>query len=270
MKKLLLLLLFIPLTFACSDDEEIIDNIPENIQLCTSVLYEYFDGNLAGYSAPINYTYSDSKIISETGVGWIVSSSPNGTTVETYNVFSENTFSNELLTTKDVTKELPDGSPDPESYVENFEYNDNGFLIKKTITWYYEGQSTDVYDIFYTWSNNNLTRQETTSNEFIIEINYDSNYNILERKLINPNTTEALWTITNTYDYSKNYAFTNSIGYNYDSYSVKNPTLTSYSSSSNRTYYYEYTYDENDYILTLSKTSSSDDNYLRTRTYTYN
>jgi len=269
MKKYLLLLLFIPL-FNCSDGEEIIDNVPDpNYLLCISDTNEYISGSYEGAEVTNTYTYSENKLISATLEGVVLS---NGVLVNNQNFYIDYTYSDDLLISVNRTEDLIGASGlNPLSNTEDYEYSNDGLLIKKTITMYDNGDITNIYEYFYSWSNNNLTRQMTDSDGNIVKImTFDSNNNILEYQLYHLG--ELINQHTYNYDYSKNSAFSNSISYVFSEDYPKgmNPLLSIYFLASDRTYNYENTYDDNGYILSYLRTSSTDANNLRRRTYTYN
>ena len=63
----------------------------------------------------------------------------------------------------------------------DYEYNDDGLIVKESITYFLNDEVISYEERFFSWTNENLTRQQTDENgQLISVINLDSNNNILE------------------------------------------------------------------------------------------
>ena len=269
MKKLILLL-FIPLVFACGTDEsngETSNQInDDNLILCTSYTRQKMNSNTEDYIWTASATYSGNKTISSSYIQYIYNSTTQSIDEKIW--YKNHIYSGDLEVSTYTNYEV-NGIATANSVSEDYEYNDDGLIIKESRTYFLNDEIISYEESFFSWTNNNLTRQQTDENgQLISVINLDSNNNILEE--IQYENGQIYREISRTYDYSKNSQFKNvenfwAFGY-YPHYPpnmpYQNPQITEYNSNNDCTYFYEHTYDQNEFTILTNKTSNCNSDYL--------
>ena len=268
MKKLILSLLF-PFIFACSSDDSNDNNNANDDNeaiLCTSYTRQEIISNVEGYIWTATANYAGNKTISSSYTQYL--SSPSSETVEERIWYKNHIYSGELEVSINTSYEV-DGISTTNTVTEDFEYDDEGFVVKETRTHYDNNEISSVSESFFTWTNNNLTRQQTDANgQLIAVINLDSNNNILEE--ITYENGQVNNVITRTYDYSKNAQFKNVENFWVFGYwphyppnkPYQNPILTKHSSNNDCTLFYEHSFDENDFQISTSRRSTCNPDFV--------
>jgi len=282
MKRLVLLAFLI--MFSCSKEKDSgdTDNNTEDLILCTSwskeYKYEPYDNDILNYSA----TYSGNKIISSSRQLRDYIDYPSDYTI--VNEYSTHIYNGELQTS---TRRTYEGEgyyfSIPYENVQElteYEYNDD-LLIKATISTYQVGTDNvaefeSSFELFYTWTNNNLTRQEKNSEGQLLEVlNFDNNNNIIEG-IRYYSDGQIYRVITMTYDYTKNSPFMNTTSFfpffsgGYVNKTYGNSQISIHHSDTDCTYYDEHTYNDNGFPISSVRTSSCDSDFLILYNWYYN
>jgi len=299
MKKLIFLLLFIPL-FNCSDGEDIVDNSPNtedvSLQMCVSVTIEYPNYCGGEITSAYSFNYDGNKIISGSLQRFYYSPSVflDCTEVDSSESLSEfeNTYSNDKLITKTTTKSNYTSESGYKTVIKEYEYNNDGLIANQTTNYYdVNGNNVEVTGSsflnpkFYNWINNNLTRQLTDeAGNVYMEFNYDSNYNQIKRYSYIGTTLRSEHTAV--YEIDKYDPFFNSHeDFKWDTNEItgrngKNPVLSinkiNWSPDENgalfpESYdvYRENTYDENDFLTVTTETRTDEESYLKVIRFYY-
>ena len=272
MKKLILLL-FIPLLFTCSSDDDNSNSENSNqisndddLILCTSYTRQRMNSNTEDYIWTASATYSGSKTISSSYIQYTYNSATQSVDEEIW--YKNHIYSGDLEVSTYTNYEV-NGVTTVNSVSEDYEYNDDGLIVKESITYFLNDEVISYEERFFSWTNENLTRQQTDENgQLISVINLDSNNNILEE--IQYENGQIYRVISRTYDYSKNSQFKNvenfwAFGY-YPHYPpnmpYQNPLISEHYSNNDCTYFYEHTYDQNDFQISSNRTSNCNSDYL--------
>ena len=260
MKKLILLL-FIPLVFACSSDSSDGDsnnsNENEDLILCKTFTIER--PNECGEQITTTYDFSfiGDKLISGSEL------SINYFDCETiyFQQNFNNSYSGDLLTQTNYTRTISNDEDVNETWNILYEYNNQGLITSKT---------SPIQDRFYSWLNNNSVCQVSdSSGQLVATIIYDENFNIIESRSVQSDGSEHI--IYREYDYSKKspWAEANSgFFYQYTSADRANPRISYSNNYSDNVFYYEYTYNSDDYVVELLR-SYNDDGVTRVYKYYY-
>ena len=281
-KEKLVLLAFL-IMFSCSKekDSKDTDNNTEDLVLCTSWSKEYqsgpYDNEVLNFSA----TYSGNKIISSSRQKIDYIGVTNDYTI--VNEYSTHIYNGELqISTRRSYQGEGDYLGIPLKNIQflmEYEYNDDDLLVKQTRTAYNLDEAISSYQLFYTWTNNNLTRQEKNSEGQLYEvINFDNNRNPIEVIQYSYSSPGQIFRIiTSTYDYTKNSPFMNTTSF-YPFYNDElevnktygNPLISNHYSNTDCTYYEEPIYNDNGFQISSVRTSSCDSDYLLLYNWYYN
>ena len=276
MKKLILLL-FIPLVFACSsdssDDNQQDNNNFDNYPKLTSFTVER-PNECDGLYWSVELSYSGDKIISTSHtnhysyVNGEVSCNGDAYTANTVN----NVYSGDLLISQNIFLYSPDGDL-TQKYIHLYEYDEGG-LLNKWIRQRLDNNDViiDVDEMEVSWTNDNLTRQITDIEGNFSTTNYDANYNTLDVSYYNQG--QIISTRTYSYDMTQFDFLANSHKFwDWNGVGPRNHNLWV-----SQTYNYEGdSYDifreivanEYGFPISMSVTRSNDTSYIRIYNYNY-
>ena len=271
MKKLILLL-FIPLVFACSSDSIDVTNL-NNDDTPKVISFTRERSGCELITSTHNLVYENNRVVSGESRGgkYILTGECSD---EDWFVYSFTVqYENDKIASIYSIYEIENGQVSNKSRTDNFQYNNLGLISSKE-TIVYENENITIYSFHqYEWENNNLTMnvyQQDGVNTDILHLNqinnYDSNFNMLTQ--VNAPNTEYEFTVTRQINYDVLLPVFPVGLYGSISY-AQNGLISQSQSNEDSIDFYNYEINENGYPNSVTRTVSDNPDFYSITSYYY-
>ena len=263
MKKLILLL-FIPLVFACSSDDsanENLDNLTPKVVTWTREK-SYCQEPYLSY----NIIYENDKVIGgnvNSGNSTAIPCTTDGFIVYSFTV----AYQNDLIFSINTQGEIMMGESDNSSNLVTYDYNEDGLIIARNFTYYEDNIETGNSVQNFEWTNNNLILSTYYQDGSIAGYTeFDNDYNKIQIVTYSETGEQCITSYQTNYDVLVPPFPDGLFGVAPES---RNGFISIHNSCDNVTKYFDYEVNENGFASSVTSTRSDDPDYYSTTRYYY-